>query len=110
MVLLSPLSDLQNYGILPAALQLERTFQGIVLITTEACPMETRSGFFVASHGASARKLRIYEGNGIGGRSHQNSLSGVIATSCSITIAQSPNNRENAVCFGWLRHTHLQEF
>jgi hypothetical protein len=45
-------------GILPAALQLEPTFQGIVLITTEACPMETRSGFFVARRGASAKKPR----------------------------------------------------
>jgi hypothetical protein len=45
-------------GILPAALQLGRPFQGIVLITTEACPMETRSGFFIARRGPSARKSR----------------------------------------------------
>jgi hypothetical protein len=37
---------------------MERTFQGIVLITTEACPMETDSGFFIARRGASARKTR----------------------------------------------------
>jgi hypothetical protein len=67
-------------GILPAALQPERTFQGIVLITTEACPMETRSGFFVARRGASARKPSEQVGNGTGGRSLQNSLLGVIAS------------------------------
>ena len=55
------------------------TFQGIVLITTEACPMETRSGFFIARRAASARKPPQQAGNGIGGRSHQNSLLGVTA-------------------------------
>ena len=53
-------------GILRPALQPERTFQGIVLITTEACPMETESGFFVARRGASARKPPLQAGNGMG--------------------------------------------
>ena len=59
--LFSSLYSFSICGILPAALhsfQSERTFQGIVLITTEAGPLETRSGFFVARGGASARKHR----------------------------------------------------
>ncbi len=100
-LLISPISAhcSLNYGILRPALQSERTFLGIVLITTEACPMETRSGFFVARRGASARKSPLQAGNGtcpavlsrrmgpagvlrgIGGRSHQNTLLGVIAKS-----------------------------
>jgi hypothetical protein len=58
----NPKSSIPNshfHGILRPALHSfhsERTFQGIVLITTEACPTETRSGFFVARRGASARK------------------------------------------------------
>jgi len=97
-----PLSQIS--GILPAALQLERTFQGIVLITTEACPMETRSGFFVARRGASARKPPVQVGNGTaprecsagqGGRSHQNSLLGVIARSRTLaTLAPAASAGE----------------
>ena len=92
---LSTLCSLSNCGILPAALHSfhsfhsERTFHGIVLMPTEAGPMETRSGFFVARGGASARKFPLQAGNGTGGpagerrgirgRSYQNSLLGAIA-------------------------------
>src|SRR5512137_1568421 len=61
-LLCSTVSSKQWYT--TALLQWERTFQGIVLITTEACPMETRSGFFVARRGASARKYPVQVGNG----------------------------------------------